>query len=420
MNPSVTVRHILNLHEFRDCTVLAGEQALDRAVDAIMIAETPDIAEELPENTLVVTKLSHFRNCGDGGEGEAALKQWMQELNGAGVSAVIVKTGRYVEDVPDSIREQTERMQLPLIQAPDEARIVDFVNTFTRFLFQTESLEPVHVGNCLDFFRRCLNYSLMSPGEQAAFEMGAEINGYILSKPYHLLIYPDGEKTESAREQLFFKMLLLLRDYDPQAFGAQSDEQTILFCHIAPDGYGGTSAEVSALPVIRQCNTLLEQEDLKLYTSRKLRGAGEIEPSFHIIKSCIRVDRALRFYSPKSPVTYEKRMFVRMLNQVLMNRSLCEEYVNVILMAPIRDETMQRQKEIRQFLRTYFRLDGKVKDIAAYTNTHPNTVQYRIQYIEKVYDCNLKDTRVQQTLQLALLLSSLLKADIARGGSGSR
>jgi len=90
-------------------TLLAGSDGLGRRVQRVQWMEVlDDHADYLAPGDLLLTTAYNLRD-------DATLQRVLaDQLNGAGVAAMVVKCGYYLEQVPYAVRDQAERLGLPL------------------------------------------------------------------------------------------------------------------------------------------------------------------------------------------------------------------------------------------------------------------------------------------------------------------
>lgn len=92
--------------------VLAGAEGLDREVTGASIIEVPDVYRWLRGGEILFTAGYAWRDRPEG------LVEVMAELERIGVSAVGIKTGKYLKEIPPRLLEISDEFKLPLIRIP--------------------------------------------------------------------------------------------------------------------------------------------------------------------------------------------------------------------------------------------------------------------------------------------------------------
>ncbi|BAD63118.1 conserved hypothetical protein [Shouchella clausii KSM-K16] len=129
------VGEALQLGDLKLARVLAGEGGLYRKIKAAEVMEVPDINEWLTEGILII---STFYSVKDNPEAQISMFRKLIEVNGAGL---VVKIGRYVHTLPETMLRLADEHNMPIIAIPVE---VSFVGLLT-ILFETKFKEAQSV-----------------------------------------------------------------------------------------------------------------------------------------------------------------------------------------------------------------------------------------------------------------------------------
>ncbi|WP_233549521.1 PucR family transcriptional regulator [Lysinibacillus yapensis] len=127
------VKDVLKLSSLKSAKVLSGEQFLDKVVKGSTIMEAPDITDWLKGGELILTSLYPIRFFS-----EMEQKQFISKLAEIGVSALVIKNHRFVKEIPQSIIDEAERCQLPIIQIPREVPYVDILYPVMEEILNTQ------------------------------------------------------------------------------------------------------------------------------------------------------------------------------------------------------------------------------------------------------------------------------------------
>ncbi len=108
----LTVREALQITPLKNASVLAGEAGLDREVRNVNIVEVPDTVRWMRGGEIMFS--SGFAFSGDAEKGCALL----DSLERHHISALVLKPGTYMSEVPPAMIEHAERMGFPLLEVP--------------------------------------------------------------------------------------------------------------------------------------------------------------------------------------------------------------------------------------------------------------------------------------------------------------
>lgn len=119
----LTVADALKLEQFAGARVVAGRGGLANRVSWVHIASGPDAPHWLNGGELVLTTA---RNMPHDIDGQCRYVQEMADNRAAGL---VVSVGRFLEVIPDELRQAAEQRGFPLIEIPFQARFIDVAKT---------------------------------------------------------------------------------------------------------------------------------------------------------------------------------------------------------------------------------------------------------------------------------------------------
>lgn len=117
-----SVKDILTFSSLENAIVLSGKQYLHKVVKGTTIMEAPDITDWLKGGELILTSLYPILSFS-----EEEQRQFIAKLAEKDVSALVIKTHRFVNEIPKYIIDEAEKCKLPIIQIPREVPYVDIM-----------------------------------------------------------------------------------------------------------------------------------------------------------------------------------------------------------------------------------------------------------------------------------------------------
>jgi len=138
----ITVEELLKLDVMKDASVLAGKDGLKSKITKVNVMEVPDIVNWVEEGEfLLTTAYSMKDNLNELSELIVQLKQ--KKLAGLGI-----KTKRYINNIPDSVKETANKLGFPLIEIPFEISystlianvLTVIVNNQTNMLYRIDNM----------------------------------------------------------------------------------------------------------------------------------------------------------------------------------------------------------------------------------------------------------------------------------------
>lgn len=117
----VQLSEVIALDVFKGCEVISGFNGLDRSVTKVNVMEVPDIMPWLqPGEFLMTTAYSIKDNV-------ERLGEMIPKMNSIGVVGMAIKMKRYIEELPASVIELSNKLGFPIISIPQEVSFSDLI-----------------------------------------------------------------------------------------------------------------------------------------------------------------------------------------------------------------------------------------------------------------------------------------------------
>ncbi len=118
----LTLRQALALAEpLRKARVVAGAEGLDNLVSSVNVMEVPDIVDWVHPGELLVSTLYPLR------DDKAAVDNLIPELAKKGLAGLAVTPQSYIDDLPESMVKDADRLGFPLIELPPRVSFIDII-----------------------------------------------------------------------------------------------------------------------------------------------------------------------------------------------------------------------------------------------------------------------------------------------------
>lgn len=119
----LTVEEALHLDQFAGAQVVAGQIGLQQTIAWVHIVGVPDAPQWLNGGELVLTTALNIP------EQPEERRRYVQAMSEKGVVALALAVGRYIDHIPDYMRQVADEHGLPLIEIPYQLRFVDVART---------------------------------------------------------------------------------------------------------------------------------------------------------------------------------------------------------------------------------------------------------------------------------------------------
>ena len=136
------VRSLLTIASLRGTSVLAGKSGLDREVRRVNVMEVPDILPWVKPHELLLTTGFPLRAAStiggmsaNGAVDPDAFARLITDLDRRGLSAIAIKLGRYLDELPPEVLEVADQLGMPVLRLPDDVAFDDVItDVFTELV----------------------------------------------------------------------------------------------------------------------------------------------------------------------------------------------------------------------------------------------------------------------------------------------
>lgn len=170
---------VLALPRFSDLQLLSSHSNLTQPLESVEITETPDVAEFIPKNVMILTTAMIYK------DDQEKLKPFIDSLKQAECTALGIKVGRFLDEISPEIVAYASAVDLPLIKIPSTQPLGGLLHEIVGYLrdskteqmsvafdiqkrFSTLLMQDVDATRFIAEFAKILNAPiiLLSPWQQ--------------------------------------------------------------------------------------------------------------------------------------------------------------------------------------------------------------------------------------------------------------
>ncbi|NLW72385.1 MAG: PucR family transcriptional regulator [Chloroflexi bacterium] len=142
-NLKIRLQDILNVDLLAGAEVLAGSAGMDHEITSVNVMEVPDIIDWVRPGEFLLTTAYTFSNNME------AFNSLLPLLSERGVCGIGIKLKRYIDDLPESVRQTAEELKFPLIKIPIDVSYGDLMKRIFTYIIgaQTRLLEQINQIN---------------------------------------------------------------------------------------------------------------------------------------------------------------------------------------------------------------------------------------------------------------------------------
>lgn len=374
---AVILKELYSLINHRQMQLIAGKLGMGRPVRWMHMVESVDIASFLEGD-----EIAFVTGIGLKQPGVLALPELVHAIYEHGASAIVLNVGPYIPEIPETVLDFCDDMDLPLFQVPWDVHMAELMHIFSTEITERERLErDMH---------QAFKTAVTKPVPVEPYLEVFSKYGFQPSASYCLLVLYPGQKMmrtqidwlEKVRFSLDNRMkyglffdggcLWLLTPCCKRASIRKQAEQWLADGLASMVSISGTVDGLAALHIA------YEQASMTLHLQQKQR-------------------ISLQFYDDLGAYT----LLFNQKEPSIMNH-FCHRVLN-------RAEEYDRLHEssLLEVLSIYLQLNGSVQKTAEALHIHRNTVNYKLHKLEELLDCDLSDFSVRFTLQLALMIKKI-------------
>ncbi|SFU05129.1 PucR family transcriptional regulator [Pseudomonas marincola] len=409
---SLTVADVLALPGLESMRLRAGQIAQSNPVRWPYVAENTDIAEWIMGGELVfVTGINHPRT-------EQNLLSLVQQAHERAAAGLVILTGpEYIRQIPPSVIDAAQQLDVPLIEQPYALKMVIVTQAIGTALVQAQMLgrsrqhllEQLLEGDVqsLEALRQraqSLGLPLATPRQVALFKL--EGSDRLLEQ----LSAEDAElRLQDCRERLQQSLLQQLQALGDTLSPVCQGEHWIALLP-ATNSLDQQHNREAMLASLNQLNPSLAP--LRLYLGLSTGGHGP-ERFAHALNEARQALVAAQSFPERLGVCSFNELGALELLGAIRDRSLLDQFVDKVL-GPIISDDARHEPVLMPTLEAWFQENGNLALAAQRLGVHRNTLSYRTQRIESLSGNSFSNPHDRLNISLALLIWRLSSSRPAR------
>lgn len=377
-----TVEELLRLPSFSCSRVCGGHAGLDRLVRGVNLTDTPDYSRWLSAGELLIT--TGFSIAGD----QQAVDALLPTAERCGLSGVCIKAGRYLPDVmPAGLVEAADRLSLPLIALPAQARFSDLASAVSQEIARRQIPAEQERREAL-----CLAQLLSAPlSDSAALQTARELD--INPEQPHMILRLHIEAAASEKRRLMHEAVHCFRQAGVQVWAAVLDGELVILLACGDDPAAEERFSRMAKIFAAGC-----PERSSCGIGRPYAGICGLLRADDSARTALQMARAQGI----SCLTDDPAGVVRMIGSDSPEAAIAS-YVRDHL-APIFCQESGRRRELLDTLECWFVCFGNQRQMAQLMHLHYNTVAYRLHQLWDILPGGQPEGDARLALQTALYL----------------
>lgn len=388
----IYVRDLLKLDTFKDFELVSGENGLDRGVSWPNVAQTVSIREWLVGGDVIL-----MSGVGLKITDEFLTDIVIQAADGRAACIIMLINPEHIASIPQAAIDEAVKRGFAVFAAPWETKLSRVIGSVSMLVSNDRLEERMHS----EFLDRLLSGEINH--DDSAYRQSMEKYGLLGKKAVAVIDYKFDEKYQQTENQAYHndrvmrKMISLferyfgkinyLNQYNRQAFIISADN----------------TEEKDIVNTIRTIYNIFIKENKHVHVRI---GVGEIAQGLEGLKKSYDQSRIARKTINKSGVMFYKELGIYQLLFYIDDTSKIDDYVKEIL-NPLLIYDKKNNQNLIDTLREYLKCGQNVSQASQNLYIHRNTMIKRVEKIEELLGCSIKNAEVTNQLYNAVKIYDL-------------
>lgn len=397
----VTCKSILNLPQLEKMKVVAGKNGLDKVITWAHIIEIPDVSSFVKGGELLfITGIAINNNS------EMLLK-FIKDIASRNLSGLVINVGPYIKEIPKEVIDFANSVDFPVFELPFEVKLIDVTQTICRAIFARNA----HKESVNNFMREVIFENINI--DEGIMDR-AILYGYKREKKYCSLVVDidnfglyikkkninDEEVVANIKNRIHDIIEYILEENNKKYFyTAQSDAFYFMVCS-------------SIENIDKVAESIREEISKRMGDITVSIGLGDecsdLEDFKYVILEAMKALKLSKIFGKRDCVIKYKSLGIfRLFFDIETNEEMKKLFDENLLKLKMYDE--KNSSVLVKTLIAYLKENRNLGKTAEKLYIHRNTIKYRINRIEEILNCDLKDDETAFNIRLCIKIGVFLK-----------
>lgn len=371
----------------QDITLVAGESGMGNVVRWLHMVESNEISSFLDGQEIAFT-------TGVGLNGEEDLLELVKSNNEHKASGMVINIGPFIKEVPQAVIDYCNQEGFPLFAVPWQVHMSEIMRTICYMITESDKYN-------LELSSAVKNAIFFSAQEEL-YVPQLERNNFLRNWSYCVTvidILEDGERVSEDRMQRYLKTM--------ENYMIFSRKKTFVFelggnIMVLFAGYNETTVKKAVTDMLKRCN--FQKEQCYIGIGRCTQNAQSINKSYR--QACQVLKLQKNMHNDQDVVAYQELGVYKLLMDI-ENQDVINEYYAETIQRLVEYDKLN-QTNYCDVLQCYLEHSGSVKETAEAMFVHRNTINYKINKIEEMLNCDLSELNTRLLYSIAFMLKKIM------------
>ena len=364
--------------------MLAGRRGWSNSISWILMIEDMTILQNFRGKDLAVT-------TGLGFPTEEKLLALVERLTGLGASGLIINTGQYIREVPQSVISCCDENDLPLLIVPWDVLLFDMIKDLNIRILLEGTLDE-QISQALI---RTIEHPEASESSRKELLPWFDVDGI-----FQIFILNTGDldiMDTVERRRVSFQLQIYLESISHNACFFYYDSGFVTVTNDIPSQHLTDVLD----GFVKRAQLRMPERKIYVGVGSAMKDVSNLHLAY--MRAKVAAEKALR---TGEPVVWFDRMGNERLLSLVSDPDLQYE-LGPGLLKKLLEYDEKHDGGYLQTLELYLQYNGSIKDVSGKMYTHRNTVIYRVNHIKKLLGCDLSEPEDRLKYRLACILYRL-------------
>ncbi len=377
-----TIEDMLLVSEKRyQMKLVAGSNGWSNSISWLLMLEDTTIIRRFTGKELAVT-------TGLGFQSEEALLALADQLISHHAAGLIINIGPYVQEIPGSLLTRCSENDFPLLTVPWSVKLVDMIKDLTIRVFLTSSAD--------EQISQAYIHAIEEPEARDRYVKDL-LPYYDVDGTYQIALVSTGDLDSMdtvERKRIGYRMQLYLNNLTHNGHFFYYASYFVIIMNAMTKEQVRRIVDDFAAKIQRR----MTEDSVVIGVSSQVTDITNLHVAYARAKAAVQMacarKMALQYFDDMGIY----RLLFSVQDTALL-RELCEKPL-----APLLEYDKAHGSEYINTLALYLKYDGSIQKVAAELFVHRNTIQYRMNNIRQLLDCQLETQQERMPYYVACLI----------------
>ena len=371
----------------QDMTLIAGEQGMHNVVRWLHMVESNAISSFLGGQEIAFT-------TGVALSKEETLLDLVKSNNEHKASGMVVNIGPYIQEIPQEVIDYCNQEGFPLFVVPWKVHMAEIMRNISYMITESDKFS-------LELSSAVKNAIFLSE-QQDMYIPQLERNNFLRTWEYCVTVIDiigNGESVPSEELQRYLKIIenyLIFSRKKTFAFEL-GGSIVVLFAE-----QNEVTIKKLVSDMLKRCN--FQSEQCYIGIGRCMPNAQSIGKSYRQACQVLKLQKNL--HNDKGVVAYQDLGIYKLLMDI-ENQDVINEYYAETIQQLVEYDRLN-ETNYCEVLQCYLEHSGSVKETAEAMFVHRNTINYKINKIEEMLNCDLSELETRLLYSIAFMLKKIM------------